>query len=352
MGKRLEARRAAQDQLYRLVGNEVDLTTVTLTIEPPPQRQPLAVPSDVRLGDTPDGEPAILWNIPPARDRLPYAPAWALGGYPEQAFWPFLDLAEEHAPERFVTFVRRFGPLGLWPYKTPDGHKVAGLDYWVPSIPDGIQTPLRHTTVHGDMWALKEEGLLGILYEPVAEWRRWARWFSAVVEIALKLHADECSAREKWDVLGLGLWFESEKWKSPAPAFATDVPLQRRVLADVVQRRFLRWAGLAPVFLWDGKVPHFALARGGEHAVVMRRATGQVDWPENTLFPALVAQLIAVVRAAEPVARCSTCRRLHPRARRPRVDQPVYCEFCRMDARRKTKRDSMARARRRSRTVS
>ena len=103
------------------------------------------------------------------------------------------------------------------------------------------------------------------------------------------------------------------------------------------------------MFRWEAEQPRLALALGGKEAVLMPRTSMQHDWPENCLFPALVAQLVAVIAASQPVAACSRCGRIHPRARRPRVDRPAYCTACRPEAVRANKRTSAAKARARNR---
>ena len=75
----------------------------------------------------------------------------------------------------------------------------------------------------------------------------------------------------------------------------------------------------------------------------MRRASAQQDWPENSLYPALVAKLLAVVAAGQPVAACAICGRIHPRRRQPRADRPAYCDGCQKEARRAAVRRCRAR---------
>lgn len=328
---------------------DVNLAGVGLALPNPLRGQALAVPRDVRLGDTPEGDAAILWNLPPSRDRFGLNRDWGEGGTAEQAFWAFLKLADEDDPARFVAFVRRFGTLGLWDYQTPDGHKVFELDYWVPSMPDGIQTPYRYTTFWaGSYWEAQEEGLLSIHYEPTAEWRRWARWLAAAIGIAYELRSGRFGSRRHWAALDADAGFDVPVEGERVSRFGTDATRQCRALANVIQRRFLRWSGLVPAFTWETSGPSVSLALGGRQAVLMRRASMQYDWPENCLFPALVAQLLASITAGQHLARCSrpSCNRLHQRNRRPRPDQASYCsDTCRVEARRKTKRESMARMR-------
>ncbi len=314
---------------------DVDLDATGIAVAGPLLTRPLAVPRDIRLGDTPEGEPAIFWSVPPAADRLGITQLWAAGGTGRQAFWRFLDLADEQHPDRFVAFVRQFGVLGLWPYTLPTGHKVGGLHYWVPSVTEGIWTPRRYTTFYGDEYAeLEEAGLLDMLYEPVSEWRRWARWFRVAVDIALALRVGRLAPRQAWTELGWGSWFDPKRNRRGAHHLATDVAAQRDLFRGDIQNRFLKWSGLVPAFRWDEAGPRLTLALGGRSAIHMPRASMQLDWPENSLYPALVAQLLAIMTTGQPIAGCSLCGRIHPRRRRPRNDQPTYCDPCRSKARR------------------
>ncbi len=314
---------------------DVDLDVTGLAVAGPLLTRPLAVPRDVRSGDTPEGEPAILWAVPPPADRLGITQQWAAGGTGRQAFWRFLDLADEHDPDRFVAFVRQFGVLGLWPYELPTRHKVFGLDHWVPSVTEGIWTPHRYTSLHGnEYWELEEAGLLGMLYEPVSEWRWWARWFRAAVTITFELRAGRLAPRQAWTELNLGILFDPKWNPRGAQRLATDVVAQRELFRGTIQKRFLKWSGLVPTFRWDEAGPRVTLALGGRSAIHMPRASMQHDWPENSLYPALVAQLLAVMVAGQPMAGCSLCGRIHPRRRQPRNDQPTYCDACRPKARR------------------
>jgi hypothetical protein len=321
----------------------VELGGVGLAVANPLRGQPLIVPRDVRLGDTPEGDPALLWRVPPPTDDYGLRHDWALGGTPEQALWAFVELADEDRPDRFLAFARRFGVLGLWPYRTPAGHKVMGIDHWVPSVPEGILTPIRYTVFHtGDeRHAVTAAGLLGMMYEPVAEWRRWARWLRAAIAIAFELRCGRVGRRRDWDALDWGFLFDPT-WHRDAARYARDPAAQRRELANVVQARFLKWSGLAPVFRWVDR-PALSLSLGGREAILMRRYSMQQDWPENCLYPALVAQLLAFILVGEG-ASCTRCGRIHQRRRRPPIDGPAYCPACRRQMILATKRESKRRA--------
>jgi hypothetical protein len=335
-----------------------DVERPTLVISNPFRGQRLAVPRDVRLGDTPAGEPAILWKVPSRKSRDIQSPDyarvnWAAGASTDLAVWAFLELATESDSERFVDFARRFGPLGLWPYRTGQvnekGQEIQifeltdgqGRDIWVPSIADGIQTPFRYEgPINGsDYRYLNENGLHSMLYEPISEWRRWAGWLGAVLDISQALRLEDVGTQEQWAVIGIGPDLYA-KFK-----YARDPKRQRRELASFIQFWFLKWSGLTPVLRWTGEHPSFELAFGGDHAVKIRRASMQHDWPENSLFPALVGSLLAIVLAGRPVASCAKCGKIHPRMRKPRSDQPAYCPFCQPEAIRENKRRSAARTR-------
>jgi hypothetical protein len=258
-----------------------------------------------------------------------------------------LDLADEERPEAFLLFAERFGVLGLWPYETVDRHRVFSLDYWVPSVSEGVMTPSRYTVFHGpEEYELDRRGLLGMKYEPVAEWRRWAAWFRAVVLIAYELHNDRLGKRPDWAALDWDLAFDQSRFKS-LEHFNSDIALQRFWLARLVQVRFIRWSGLVPVVRWDGALLSLTVALGGQDAIQVHQRGARHDWPDSSLFPALVAQLLATITAGEHIAACSFpgCGRLHRRARKPRLDQPVYCDDCRLIAERERKRRWASRAR-------
>lgn len=323
----------------------VQLDGLSLPIAGPILDRPLAAPRDVRLGDTPNGDAAILWLLPTATDEFGEKNDWAAGGTGTQAFWEFLDLAGDVPDERFVAFARRFGVLGLWEYRTVDGYKVGGVDYWVPSVIDNIMTPHRYQSFTGDeYWAIERAGLLGAMYEPIAEWRRWATWFRAVVLIGCDLRRDLPASRKNWADLGWDFAFDPERC-SFAGEFSRDDALQRRYFVGVIQHLLLRWAGLVPVFRWDQTGPALSLALGGREAAYLSLRGMRARWPDNTLYPALVAQLLAVLTAGTHIAACSRCGRLHPRERKARADQPAYCPDCREIADRQRKARSAAKRR-------
>jgi hypothetical protein len=92
-----------------------------------------------------------------------------------------------------------------------------------------------------------------------------------------------------------------------------------------------------PVFRWADAGPVVTLALGGQDAVYVPRHSMLNYWPENSLYPALVAQLLAVLLAGDPLGACSRCGRLHEREKKARSDQPAYCDRCRASAERDRK---------------
>jgi hypothetical protein len=363
----LEGAVARRQKAAQTVGIHVDrlggdINKLALVIANPFRGQRLAVPRDVRLGDTPEGEPAILWSVPHWVSRDLKSPDygrvdWASGGPADKAIWAFLELATESDPERFVTFTRRYGPLGLWPYRSGGENEKGqairsaslvdreGRDIWVPSIPVGVLTPFRYRSLPAehDWWTPEGKEMLRLHYEPVEQWRRWARWTRAILQIALALRMGQLGTREQWIEFGIDIfddWFRKRY---------LDINYQRRQLAAIVQFRFLKWSGLVPVIRWSDERPSLELALGGDHAVLMPRSSMRNDWPENALFPALVGSLLAIVLTGGPIAECAMCGKIHARSRMPRPDQSAYCDLCRPEAIRANKRRSAALARAASR---
>ncbi len=319
---------------------DVDIDYPALVMANPLQRQRLAVPRDIQLGDTPDGEPAVWWQLPPAVDTYKTRFDWARGSTADQAFWRFVDLAEADDPGHFVDFARRFGVLGLWPYKTPKGHPIFGMTYWPPSILEGIQTPFRYAKQvdRKELTRIIQAGVRFMRYEPISQWRLWAGWLRATIEIAFALRDGRLATQQQWEALNVDY------------PFSTDLASQQTFLARYVQERIVRWSGLAPVVQWGEAGPSVALTLGGEEAIYMWRSSIQINWPPNTLYPALVAHLLALLTAGTPMAACTSCGKVHARSRRARSDQPAYCsDGCRHKAIKKSKRKSAAEARKRTR---
>jgi hypothetical protein len=327
-----------------------DVERPALVITNPFRGQRLAVPRDVRSGDTPEGEPAVLWRVPNWVSRDLKSPDyarvdWAVGGRADKAIWTFIALASEPDPERFVAFVRRFGPLGLWPYRSEQTNEKGqairfsslvdrdGRDIWVPSIPVGILTPDRYDgpIPEDELLRLDASGLLNMRYEPLAEWRRWASWTRALLQISLALRDGRLGTREQWAAFGIDLadeWW-GRRYRDPAH--------QRQTVAQLLQSRFVKWSGLVPAIRWRGERPSFELALGGCDAVLMPRFSMQHDWPENALFPAMVAHLLAIITGESRVAGCTMCGEPH---QRQRLTQIAYCPLCRAKADRANKRKS------------
>ncbi len=323
------------------------LDRIGVAVTSPLITMPLPVPLDIRLGDTPEGLPAILWRWPPPTDEYGLRHAWNYGGTSAQAFWSFLDLADEPRASAFLAFAKRYGVLGLWPYETVDGHRIFGLNHWVPSVTEGVMTPDRYVILRSDeRYEIERQGLLGMMYEPIAEWKQWATWFRAVVLIAFELRNDRIGTRSNWAALGWDFAFDPARYKDSS-RFISDVAMQRDTLVHHIQDRFLKWSGLVPVVQWSGKSIALTISLGGNDAVQVPQRGMRHDWPENCLFPALVVQLLATLTAGVHIAACSFpgCGRLHQRTRKPRPDQPASCDECRPIAERERKRAWAYRAR-------
>lgn len=307
----------------------------------------LGVPDWIEPGDTPSGEPAIWWKKGPTKGGRAI---WKDGGTASQAFWAFLELSTESRVERFVEFARRFGPLGLWEFRTPDGHAVfEHSDGWVPCAPEGIWSPDRFSgELSGELWKMiKANNWWGAMYEPVSEWRRWASWFTSALRIGTRLRRSQLGERKDWETLGYSWVFEVDAHSKAYRDFSVNIESQRTFLSFCLERRFLQWAGLIPIILWTEPVPKFTLAYRGENQYAINLRGMRSLWPINSLYPSLVLQLLALISNGN-VATCESCGAPHGRTRNPRSDQPVHCLSCRRIAR----NESNARSARKRRSVS
>jgi len=96
------------------------------------------------------------------------------------------------------------------------------------------------------------------------------------------------------------------------------VAVMKQRLATYFQHRWIRPSGLVPRLDWSGDRPRFALGIEGMMG----------DAPP--LFRVLALQLAAAITGAEKAFTCSHCGTVGYRQdRRPRTDQPAYCDDCR-----------------------
>lgn len=302
-----------------------------LVVPNPLRNQALAVTHDVRLGDTPENDPAIWWTIPPFNEGHVTRHDWKDGGSVSAAFRAFRKLEDAQRHADFVRFVQRFGPLGLAPYRTADGSTAAGLDYWVPTMVNTIMTPRRFTEIRtgAEYEYILEHKLLGILYEPISEYRRWSKWLNGVIAVADKLKNGGVASRSHWANLDLD-WLFDHTVNGWEPQFPQNATVQRIWLGRVVQERFVRWSGIAPVFHWMGDKPEVALTLAGPDAVTIPPHSMSLDWPENMVFPAITATLMALLAGHWNRAVCSLCGKDFETERKPRDDQPHYCDDCKV----------------------
>jgi hypothetical protein len=196
---------------------------------------------------------------------------------------------------------------------------------------------------------IKSQGLQGVLYEPVSEWLRWARWFGAAVQIAIALASGRPASFAQWKVLGYGEVIGNSKDDPWWSDFQRNTTKQRDRITGFVQSRFLQWSGVIPVVGWSGEQVRYTLGYQGEDLYSINQRGARLIWPQNSLYPALVAHLLAVISSGHRVFACEDCGRLHERQRRPQIGAKVRCSLCGSAARREGKNESARRRRREGR---
>ncbi len=301
--------------------------------------QSLAVPPWIDIGDTPEGEPALWWRPGPTKTRYP---EWKLGGSSSAAFWRLLDLADQNDSANFLVYARTFGPLGLWPLRTSDGHPVSGFEeHWVPSAPEGIRTPLRFEAER-DLIRLRsaiDSGHLDVMYEPLSEWRHWASCLRATARLFVDLVRDKVGRRRDWAMIGFEFGYQGLRWMEYYDDFARNITKQRAELARYVDSKFLRWSGLTPRMEWVSARPQYLLDYHGEDSRAFNAKGMRARWPPNSLFPALVAQLLSLTSVGSKLYVCEEpdCGQLYERVIAPRPGAPVRCRKCAATAHRADK---------------
>ncbi len=317
----------------------------------------MAVPARVRLG------PDRLEWIPGTDDDATHL--WREGEPASGALWAFIKLATEPDGERFVDFARRFGVLAL---------TTAGRPSVSRQVPDA----------HGPQQLLDEPWCgFAVNWEPIAAWRAYAAIARAIVHLAMALRrGTPINARRTVADAGLDLETDPFAWEFQITTLedertkndyifnlhhrrlstlvetldrpGRDLASQRQWLAFWVTHGWIAESALLPTITWDSDRPQLCLPIGSrppgiDQLGLPSSAISQYLWPPNMLFNILAAHLAAFICSGEPVARCNDCGELHSRARKPRADQPVYCDACRPEAERRRKREHASRRRARER---
>jgi hypothetical protein len=325
----------------------------------------VAVPADVRIVSG-----RIEW-IPVGADMR----WWPDGGNATKALDAFVSLATEQREEPFADFVRTFGVLGL----TESGLPACGSRNEMDGPPQLVE-PWQGCKVY---------------WEPLAAYRHYAAGAKAMLCLAAALRQSRgtniVSARslfldaglavdpfgtwdrvkricEVWQVMSARTW---EEWAESSlghaaimnlmsvdPAhiaenftYSSDLygPLKDPTAYSIVQRNkfghwltkfWLRRSGLEPTITWRGDYPQLGLSVGE------RREELTELWPVNSLFRVITAHLAARVCSGTNMATCSQCGNVYFPSRRPRPDQPHYCEVCQATA--ASRRTQRSRERRRS----
>jgi hypothetical protein len=313
----------------------------------------VAVPADVRI----------------VGERLEWIPVgpdgqwWPDGGNATRVLDAFIKLASERRKERFAAFVRKYGVLGV----TPSGLPACGIMRGNADPPQ-LEEPWQGCAVS---------------WEPIAAYRFYAAGAKAMLYLAAALQRargrEVVSPRDIFSAAGLpvddrGVWERTteicrvwqemsgqtwqEWWEArngsgvsinlsaldPANiafnfTYSSDLygPLQDPTKYAEVQRgKFGYWltefwlkrAGLVPTITWTEEFPQLGLSVGAPRDGLFEL------WPTNSLFRVLAAHLAARVCSSTNMATCSNpnCGTLYFTERRPRSDQPHYCEACRATA--------------------
>lgn len=238
-----------------IAGFATELSRLTATTDLAELR--LAVPSAVRIR-----EDRIEWRLDDANN-------WEEGRPAGKCLEAFMRLADAEDDERFATFVRQFGVLGLRQYGT--------WDLWLPGTADN-QLPEYIPPRGPEVW----------YWEPIKQWRLRARHARAIVSIATDLRKGISGVPRRWEDLG-DLGDIPDEWKNLSD--------QRGILAQIVTNDWLDYAGMRPRMRWTGDRPHldFALHRVGS------------SWPDNTLFSVLTARLVAFLGSSARTKECEQC---------------------------------------------
>lgn len=171
--------------------------------------------------------------------------------------------------------------------------------------------------------------------EPISEWRRFAQFARAILNIAARLHEGEIGSDEDWHTLHfdnagfLGWDYVTERRK--AKNFP-DLEREKSLIADAVNTYWLGSGGVQPRVYWRSSRPTI---------------TFECPKPYGKLFANLAIQLMMAISQIESLAICSACGQSYTPIRRPKRNQRRYCPDCKRVA----TRDASAAYRRRKRAL-
>jgi hypothetical protein len=171
--------------------------------------------------------------------------------------------------------------------------------------------------------------------EPVLMWRLWAAQIEAMLNLARALRSGELDRTEDWDLVA----GSSHPWRlsDTNPDLGGELLIQK----EAEEKR--RWlAAVANQWLWMARiVPIMELESGTPASRLDLRIRARTD----SLFGAIVAQLVAALTADGWLARCSRCGSIFQMSRKPRSDRANYCDLCAREAKKAAVRESVRRRR-------
>lgn len=267
------------------------------------------------------------WRIPPDIDLEVERLVWTDRLMPIREARPTEGMLERFvalsgaAPERVVTYARRWGVLGICRHSLPMTHNPPPI----PRKPGGV--PMT--------WCYPLGWREGALWEPIAAWRRYAAQMRALLNIGARVQDGKPGRAEDWQVL---YPHPEELVAAPAvvrpgtfgPWWGHDAEADRAGVAYQLKE----WLSMARVELepaWDEP-----------NRLVLRLAVGG-------LFGALIVQLMLAITRTDGLAICSACGVAYIPKRRPAANRRRYCTACRR--RGAAVRDSSADYRRRIRAL-
>ena len=292
-----------------------------------------SIPNEVQLVVDQAGD--LAW-------RLDLQGDWNRGAPVRETLNRFVRLRNGSDPD-ILAFAQKRGVLGICDHGDPGTH--AGC------------APLRLESDRG--W----------FTEPLAQWRTWIAKVSSALIINRSIRQGEVGLSSEWDSLIRGqrdgeAFTRSTRFVEPD---GREVPFEewesshaRWFFAERVTS-WIQRAAIYPRFTWPDSYEHgeLTVVRAGPLAPYMRPSHGQpgwighYPWPQTSLFPVLIAQLVDALRSDLPAATCSVCQLPYQpesvkgkEPRKPRYDRHNFCSNeCRHRRRKETERNSKRRSR-------
>lgn len=224
-----------------------------------------------------------------------------------------------------VEYAREHGVLGLCAHSLPWTHNPPGDEKAAMAIADGtrgaptagrgrgssVPPALRRwlavQIARGCRPQAVEDSERFTAWEPLAQWRRWARQARALLNVAASLHQDKPGPAEDWSTIFTNGPRRAPWWKQTTAG-------DRIILAHVLNE-WMVLANVRPLITWSiGRPPEVVFSSGAGHA---------------TLFGTLACQLVFAAARSDGMAVCSSCGGMYTPTRRPRGDQRRYCPTCR-----------------------